>query len=93
MIHYKQTNRKDCTAHDLIIGNNCGLVCANCGACKCQNDKRPTSELDTLERLEQRRLLLWEENRQMHAGNPITCYSYPKFELQAIEERKKLIKE
>lgn len=30
--------RSDCTANDLIIGCVCGLVCARCGACKCNQE-------------------------------------------------------
>lgn len=31
-------------AHHLILGNKCGLVCANCGACKCGGKNEPLSE-------------------------------------------------
>lgn len=27
--------KNNCQASNLIIANNCGLACANCGACKC----------------------------------------------------------
>lgn len=90
MIHYEHAykNLRPCKASDLIIGNDCGLVCANCGACKCQDDKRPIEELDTLEQLEQRKLLAWHESNQFHKNNHVTGYSYPAHQLIAIEKRK-----
>jgi len=37
MIHKK----KDCVASDMIISDCCGLGCANCGVCKCEDKPIP----------------------------------------------------
>lgn len=81
--------KSDCLAHHLIIGNNCGLVCANCGACNCIDDERPIEKLETLEQLEQRKKLAWFESNEFHKSNTFTGYSYPTHQLRAIEKREK----
>lgn len=91
MTHYKDS----CNASHMIIGNACGLVCVNCGACKCQSDPRPIEKLDTLEQLEQRRMMAWHESneaqKRLYHGQ--TGYSYPAHQLKAIDKRIKEIKQ
>lgn len=85
--------KTNCSRQNLILANRCGLACANCGACKCIDDPRPTQELDTVEQLEQRRKLVWYESEDANKRvfGPLGGYSYPAHQLAAIDKRIKEI--